>query len=93
MDNLFWATVVHRFCNCVILIICLRAILSWFLGSYNKVVITIYNITVQLTEPLIGPIRKLLSRFNFSGIDFSPLFAIIAVQVLDGVIRTILVNL
>jgi YggT family protein len=66
-----------------------RAILSWFaqpsFSNSNQMVflMKLYAFLCQVTEPLVSPVRRLLSRFNTGPMDFS-LFAtmllIIAIQ-------------
>jgi len=62
-----------------------RIILSWFPSAKNS---QIANIIFMLTEPILAPIRKLLQRLlsrRDGGMgmmfDFSPLVAILLVQV------------
>jgi len=60
-----------------------RIILSWFPGARNS---KVANILFLLTEPVLAPIRNVLRRVqsgNRNGLmfDFSPLIAILLVQV------------
>ena len=58
--------------------ILLRIILSWFPigpGPMAKV----YEFLVRITEPLLGPIRRIMPRAG--GLDFSPMIAILFLQV------------
>ncbi|MBS7527399.1 YggT family protein [Fusibacter paucivorans] len=66
-----------------------RAVLSWFIRDYNN---PIMRILVSLTEPILKPIRELLSRFNIGGnmIDFSPLVALLIVQLLMALVINVL---
>ncbi len=65
-----------------VLLIVIRAVISWFPVSHsNPLFILLYNIT----EPVLKPFRSILPM---SGIDFSPLIAIIILQI----IRRILVG-
>ncbi|WP_016954829.1 YggT family protein [Catenovulum agarivorans] len=68
-------SVVYEFLNIAFWVLIIRAILSWFSqGGYNPA----EQILVQLTEPLVSPIRKVLPPMG--GLDFSVLVAIIAIQ-------------
>lgn len=72
---------------------------SWILDIYTWIIIAAaliswvspnpYNPIVQLlhrvTEPVLQPIRRLLSRYQ-TGIDFSPLVAILIIQFVQRVI-------
>ncbi|MDK2867966.1 MAG: YggT family protein [Clostridiales bacterium] len=66
-----------------------RAVLSWFIRDYNN---PIMKILVSLTEPILKPIREMLSRFNIGGnmIDFSPLVALLIVQLLMALVINVL---
>jgi YggT family protein len=64
-----------------ILVIIVRAIMSWFNLSYQS---SFYRLLLQLTEPFLSRIRKFLPRT--SGIDFSPLIAIILLNLLSRIV-------
>jgi YggT family protein len=56
-------------------IIIARALISWVSPDpYNQIVIILY----RLTEPVLGPIRRILPMRNI-GIDFSPFIVILAI--------------
>ena len=73
--------------------------LSWLLDIYMWVIIAAalitwvnpdpYNPIVQflrrITEPVLRPIRRVLSRYQ-TGLDFSPLVAILIIQFVQRVI-------
>ncbi|MBK9131691.1 MAG: YggT family protein [Gammaproteobacteria bacterium] len=64
--------------NTFLVAILIQVILSWFgPGSYNN---PVFSILYSLNEPLLGPARRLLP--SMSGIDFSPLLVLVAVQLL-----------
>ena len=72
---------------------------SWLLSLYTWVIIAAalitwvnpdpYNPIVQflrrVTEPVLRPIRRVLARFQ-TGLDFSPLVAILIIQFIQRVI-------
>jgi len=67
------------------LIVIANAMLSWFIhGTQNMLVRRIYWITNQLVDPVLAPLRQVLSPMtrNF-GIDISPFILIIFLQVLE----------
>ncbi|MGA7801509.1 MAG: YggT family protein [Gammaproteobacteria bacterium] len=71
--------------NIYIFAILIQAILSWVNpGTYNPVTSLLYS----LTEPVLGPLRRLIPPI--SGIDLSPLFALIGLQVLKMLILPLL---
>lgn len=74
-----------------------RIILSFvipMLGTTpNPILAQIYQSLGQITEPILGPIRVLLSRTllrlvpALSMFDFSPIVAIILLQLIQGFLR------
>ena len=82
---------VNLFCQVLIYLILGRAILSWFVRNPYDTVGKIYSMIIQITEPMLSPCRRLLSRFNMMGtIDFSPILAIIAITAIRRILVTIL---
>lgn len=63
-----------------------RVVLSWIpLARNHPVVIFIF----QITEPIIGPVRKMLDRTSFFGrfgIDFSPLVVFILIDIIKNIV-------
>jgi YggT family protein len=75
---------VYLLLNVLILAVVIRAILSWFMPVGRD---PVTRLLVDITEPLLNPIRQLTGRL-IPGmmIDFSPLVAIILLQVLAGMV-------
>jgi YggT family protein len=75
---------VYLLLNVLILAIVIRAILSWFMPVGRD---PVTRLLVDITDPLLSPIRQLTGRL-IPGmmIDFSPLVAIILLQVLAGMV-------
>jgi YggT family protein len=73
-----------------IFIIIVRAIISWVQPNpYNPIVQFLY----RLTEPVLYPIRRMLLRYRTlrnTGIDFSPIVAILLLYVLRRILLAIL---
>ena len=68
-----------------IIILLARTFLSWVqVDPQNPIVKLIY----QLTEPLLGPIRRILPQSG--ALDFSPLAALIVVWVAEQVVLILL---
>ena len=70
-----------------------QVVLSWLVAlkmvnTQNQIVNQIGTVLYRLTEPVLGPIRRLLP--NFGGIDFSPIIAIIALIFIEKVIFRLL---
>lgn len=70
--------------NAYSFIIFIRAIISWVSPDpYNPIVQALY----RLTEPVLRPIRRVLLRsMGNIGIDFSPLIAIILLQIFGKIL-------
>lgn len=73
LDIYFWFLIVN-------------VILSWLIAfnvvnRSNRFVATLGEFLYRITEPVLGPIRRVLP--NLGGIDISPLIVIIAIQFLQ----------
>jgi len=65
-------------------------IMSWLISfnvvnTRNQFVATIWRILNQLTEPLLGPIRRVMP--NFSGLDISPIILFLGIFLIQRVIQ------
>ncbi len=70
------------------LAILIRVILSWVrFDPYHPVSVLIHGVT----EPVLAPIRRILPPMGM--IDFSPLVALVLLQVVQVVIRQLLLSL
>ncbi len=79
------AELVSLLLNVFIFAIIIQVVLSWVNpGSYNPVSSLLYS----LTSPVLRPIQRLIPPI--SGIDLSPLFALIGLQVLKMLILPLL---
>jgi YggT family protein len=70
-------------------VIIIQAVLSWLVAfnvvnTQNRFVYAVGNALFQLTEPVVGRIRKFLP--SAGGIDFSPMVVIIALIFLQRVV-------
>ena len=65
-----------------------RIILSWLPGSRNS---PIFALIYEITEPVLGPIRRLMP--SLGGLDLSPMIAIILIQVAERVLVTLLARI
>jgi len=82
---------INTFFQILVYLILGRAILSWFVRNPYGTLYKIYTAIIQITDPILAPCRKLLARFGLGGtIDFSPILAIIALTVINGIIINIL---
>lgn len=84
-------TAINSFFQILVYLILGRAVLSWFVRNPYGTLYKIYTAIIQITDPILAPCRNLLSRFGMGGtIDFSPILAIIALTVINGIIINIL---
>jgi YggT family protein len=62
-----------------------RIILSWFPISPGSGLAPVFSFLYTITEPIMGPIRRMLPPLNMGGmgLDLSPIIVIILVQVLQ----------
>jgi YggT family protein len=65
-----------------------RIILSWFPVSPGSGLATIFSLLYNVTEPVLGPVRRLVPPLMLggAGFDLSPIIVIIGLQVLRGAI-------
>ena len=72
--------------------IIIGVILSWLVAfnvvnTSNRFVSMIRDLIHRLTEPLLGPIRRILP--NFGGLDLSPMVLILGLIFIRGVIHNL----
>ena len=67
-----------------IVVIFVRVILSWFPISPGSAMASIYNVVYSVTEPVLGPIRRVMPSVGFGGmgLDLSPIIVILLIQLL-----------
>ena len=72
--------------NILIFIIVAKAILSFIIPMMgarpHPAVVSINNLLFQITEPILGPIRRVLPTFGM--FDFSPLVVIVVLSVISS---------
>jgi YggT family protein len=61
------------------LVVLAAVVMSWLQVPYNHPIAQIIH---KLTDPALGPIRRLLPAFG--GLDFSPMLLLIGLQMLKG---------
>lgn len=72
-------------------LIILRALLSWFMRPDQP----IYATVIRITEPMIAPFRPLAYRLTNGRlpIDLAPLFAFLAIRILQWLLGVIMMRL
>lgn len=68
--------------NLFILLLIVRAVLSWIRVGPDSPFRPVVDIVYRLTEPILAPIRGLLP--SMGGFDLSPLLLIIAIRLVQG---------
>jgi YggT family protein len=83
------AQVLHYALQIYMYIVIARALLSWVNPDpYNPIVRFLYNIT----EPLLGYLRRRLPIVLAGGIDLSPIIIILAILLIDSFIVTTIMD-
>ncbi len=82
----FFAFILYQLIGLYIFVIFVTVIISWLIGfnvvnRHNQVVNWVANAGAALTEPLLGPVRRMLP--NMGGIDISPVIVIIVLQAVN----------
>ena len=83
-------TVVYAVLDCYIWALIISAVLSWLVAfgvvnPYNRLVRTLGDFLMRITEPLLAPIRRRLPFMG--GLDLSPVVLIFAIYFLQTFIR------
>ena len=58
-----------------------RIILSWFPLAPGGAMATVFGVLYNITEPVLGPVRRLLP--SVAMIDFSPIIVFIAIGIIS----------
>jgi YggT family protein len=77
---------IHLVCKLVMLLIFARALLMWLRAPYYS---SVAHSLVQVTEPLLGPLRRLLPPIG--GVDLTPLVAIVLLWVTESVLVNLVI--
>jgi YggT family protein len=77
-------TIICRLLDAYVVVIFVRVILSWFPISPGSVMASIYSFVHSITEPVLGPIRRLMPGVGVGGmgLDLSPIIVILLLQLL-----------
>ena len=65
-----------------------RIILSWFPIEPGSGIATVYGFLYAITEPVLGPIRRVIPPLGMGGmgLDLSPLIVFFGIQILQRII-------
>ncbi len=80
---------IYKFVEVVNFLIIARIILSWFARDYSN---PIFRMLYNVTEPILSPFRNLLFKMGIGGstVDFSPIFAILTLDMVSRLLVSIL---
>ncbi|MEG1930081.1 MAG: YggT family protein [Anaerovorax sp.] len=83
---------ISRFCEIIVYMILIRAIMSWFVRNPYGSIYKLYMILCQVTDLIIEPCRRLLQRFRIGTgpLDFAPMVAIIFVFLIQNILLKLL---
>jgi YggT family protein len=71
-----------------VILIFARIVLSWFPLEPGSTMATIYGFLYTLTEPVMGPVRRVIPPLGAGGmgIDLSPIIIVVGAQILQRAI-------
>lgn len=83
------AYILNQLIGLYILVILVTVIMSWLISfnvinRHNRAVDAIWRTGNALTEPVMGPVRRVLP--NLGGIDISPIIVLVVLQAINGYI-------
>jgi len=73
-------------------LIIIRVLLSWFRIPSGRYLLPVYRFIFEMTEPLLAFFRRLMPSVMVggAGIDFSPIVAILVLQLLHRIVLQLL---
>ena len=75
-------SIVCAFLQIYFLVLIGRIILSWFPVQPGTAMASIASILFELTEPVLGPLRRVIPPLGM--FDLSPLVAFLGIQIIQG---------
>ena len=96
--NFAVAQAIIWFGNLFMILIIIRAVLSWFpMSRDGGFVAVIFSLVSLITEPFVSPIRRLIQRSPLGGggmmIDISPMITMILMRVLTTSLANFIVTM
>lgn len=67
-------------------VILARVVMSWFPVDRESLWATIQDVLVTVTEPVLGPVRRVMPRPGGIPLDLSPIVVVFAIIVLSRII-------
>ena len=88
------AQIVIWISNVLIIILLARSVLSWVVyygNRYNSGLGRVFQILTNITEPIVAPVRRLISRFvNTGSLDLAPLATFFLIILVSRILTAIL---
>lgn len=81
-------TLICRLLDAYVIVLFARIIMSWFPISPGSGLASVYGFLYTITEPVLGPIRKLMPSIGVGGmgLDLSPIIVFFGIAILRGAI-------
>lgn len=81
-------TLICRLLDAYLIVMFARIILSWFPISPNSGLASVYGFLYTITEPVLGPIRRIIPPLGMGGmgLDLSPLVVFFGISILRSAI-------
>jgi len=80
--------------NILIIILLARSVLSWIIYSgirYNQDLAKLFRFLTGITEPIVAPVRRFISRFVNTGmLDLAPLVTFFLIIIISRILTGIL---
>lgn len=94
MDAFFLLQLVERVFFLLYIFILIRIFSAWFPLPNSKLLRDSLRIVHQVTEPILKPFRGLIPivRAGAVGIDISPIIAIFVLQILESILKNLIVQ-
>jgi YggT family protein len=80
-------TFIHILATVLFIAIIIRALMSWIMPQDGS---GLTRVLLDITEPILAPIRRVLPPV--AGIDFSPILAMILVQLVSQLVTQLLAS-
>ncbi len=72
--------------NIYVWLVIARALISWFTNDPRNPLVQFLHVT---TEPILRPLRQIVSPGGVGGIDISPILAIVLIQIVKYLLVTV----
>lgn len=93
MFGLSFGVLLSRLINFYGLLLFVYVLMSWF-PIRGGILLDVYRVLASICEPYIGLFRRILptAAVGGAGLDFSPLVAILVLQIVGGMVANLLIS-